>query len=513
MERIGRFEVQALLGSGTFGSVHRAYDPVLDLQVAIKVLSQDFAANPEVRERFINEARVMRRMESPRVVTVYDIAELPTGEPYFVMQLTSRGTLADRLAKHRSDGVPMTLADLRAVVTGLGKGLEVAHGAGVIHRDIKPSNVLITEAPTGVSPDAADGTALLLPGEFLVLADFGIAKNLADTGVVTAIAGTANYMAPEQQVLGGHIDHRADLYSATAVVAEMLMALEGRADPATRQALDIARQRMDAAISRGTAHRPDGRHPDAASWASDLAEAIDAGVSGSTLEFPQVRGDSSQLLDPLPGPPPPTGPPTEATRRRRRWPLGIAVAAVLLLVAGAGIWGALRFLPDLGGETPAVQVVGPPTVTLGNTWIYYADVDGDVVVTWELPDGTTLSDHVIEYTPTSTGTERIRLTADGFTGDEFEIDVVPPVPGFAIEGVEPGSLPPTSVDLTGTDVTLRAGTGRRVSEYHWVDWNGGTHDGETITLSPTAPGPLRIELAGVQDGSDVSVVHFITVLP
>lgn len=134
MDRIGRYVVAQRLGSGGFATVYRAEDPILEFPVAVKVLSDQAANDPDLRARFINEARVMRRINSARIATVYDIAELPDGRPYLVMQLAGRGTLSDRLGEVRATGQPATVADLLAVVRGLGDALSVVHDAGEIGR-------------------------------------------------------------------------------------------------------------------------------------------------------------------------------------------------------------------------------------------------------------------------------------------------------------------------------------------------------------------------------------------
>lgn len=97
LERIGRYRVERRLGTGAFGTVWLAHDDTLDAPVAVKVLADNWSHRLDVRERFLSEARLLRRAASRRVVQVHDIGELPDGRPYFVMEYADGGTLADLL--------------------------------------------------------------------------------------------------------------------------------------------------------------------------------------------------------------------------------------------------------------------------------------------------------------------------------------------------------------------------------------------------------------------------------
>ena len=196
MEEVGRFVVLERIGVGAHAAVYRAEDPVLDQLVALKVLATHVAFDPDGRERFIKEARLMRRIASPRTAAVYDVAQLPDGRPYLVLELAERGTLADRLDELERSATPLTPDDVRAVAAALGAALAAIHDRGVVHRDIKPSNILIRPAPDGHPPDGFPGGVLLRDDDFLILTDFGLAKALESTRRVTAAVGTPAYMAP-----------------------------------------------------------------------------------------------------------------------------------------------------------------------------------------------------------------------------------------------------------------------------------------------------------------------------
>lgn len=193
---IGRYRVRKRLGSGAFATVWLAEDEALDSLVAVKVLAENWADHADVRSRFTQEAQIMRRADSDRVIRVFDVGELPDGRPYLVMTYAPGGTLADQ--KRR----PVTEAIEKA--EDIATGIAALHAAGVIHRDLKPSNILLD----------ADGRPLI--------ADLGLAKAIAHASGFTVVAGSPGFMAPEQAVLGGGIDVRADVYAIGALLSFML---------------------------------------------------------------------------------------------------------------------------------------------------------------------------------------------------------------------------------------------------------------------------------------------------
>ncbi|MFF3874622.1 serine/threonine-protein kinase [Streptomyces sp. NPDC001978] len=203
LERIGRYRLERRLGTGAFGTVWLAHDDQLEAPVAVKVLAENWSHRLDVRDRFLSEARLLRRADSNRVVQVYDIGELPDGRPYFVMEYADAGTLADLLAAG-----PLPLPEALRLTAQAARSAAALHEAGIVHRDIKPSNVLLRTAP--------DGTRRVL------LADLGLAKSLAQASGLTLAAGSAGYQPPEQAEPGAGIDARADVYSLGAVGYELV---------------------------------------------------------------------------------------------------------------------------------------------------------------------------------------------------------------------------------------------------------------------------------------------------
>ena len=136
--RFGRYRVVRRIGSGAFATVWLAEDEELEAPVAVKVLADNWSHRLDVRTRFEQEARILRRADSDRVVRVHDIGELPDGRPYFVMTYADRGTLAERV-----DDGPLPVGEALRYGADIARGLAVLHQVGVIHRDINPGNVLL----------------------------------------------------------------------------------------------------------------------------------------------------------------------------------------------------------------------------------------------------------------------------------------------------------------------------------------------------------------------------------
>ncbi|MFB4311926.1 serine/threonine-protein kinase [Actinomadura sp. GTD37] len=201
---VGRYRIDRVLGSGAFASVWLGHDDALESQVAIKVLNSNLIDDLDVRNRFLEEARILRRADSERLVRVHDIGELPDGRPYFVMSYADLGTLGDRMRER-----PLPVSEVVALAEQIAYGVEVINTLGVIHRDLKPSNVLFQSTPDG--------------GEKLLIADLGLAKALAHaSGAFTLPVGTPGYMSPEQARFGGGLDVRADVYGLGALTYHML---------------------------------------------------------------------------------------------------------------------------------------------------------------------------------------------------------------------------------------------------------------------------------------------------
>ncbi len=196
----GRYQVIERVGRGGMGVLYRGKDPVLDREVAIKVMSGDFSADEGARARFFREARAAARLQHRNIVTIFEFAEDEHGTPYIAMEFLRGRSLGARMTGE----LPLSLVQKLDILTQLCTGLHYAHEQGIVHRDVKPANIWVMD----------DGTIKLL--------DFGIAKIAASTMTSSGnVLGSAAYMAPEQ-VSGREIDGRADVFAAGVVLYELL---------------------------------------------------------------------------------------------------------------------------------------------------------------------------------------------------------------------------------------------------------------------------------------------------
>ena len=197
---IGKYDVVRVLGRGAMGVVYQAHDPLLDRDVAIKVMLPATAADPDQKARFEREARAAAKIVHRNVLTVFDLGYHQDGSPYIAMELLKG---KDLLQAMREDE-PLPLGHKLNVIVQLLDGLAHAHDAGVIHRDIKPANVFLV----------SDGTVKIM--------DFGVARFTMSAATNTGmVMGTPDYMSPEQ-VQGGKLDGRTDLWSVGCMLHELI---------------------------------------------------------------------------------------------------------------------------------------------------------------------------------------------------------------------------------------------------------------------------------------------------
>ena len=243
--RIAHYDVTALIGEGGMGQVYQATDTKLNRQVALKILPDAFASDPDRLARFQREAQVLASLNHPNIGQIHGIEEAE-GTRALVLELVEGPTLADRIAKG-----PIPVDESLRIAKQIAEALEAAHEAGVIHRDLKPANIKVRE----------DGTVKVL--------DFGLAKatdaapggdpnqsptlTAAETQV-GVIMGTAAYMSPEQ-TRGKPVDKRADIWAFGVVLFEMLT---GRSAFVGATRADTVANILDAAPAWDTLppHRP-----------------------------------------------------------------------------------------------------------------------------------------------------------------------------------------------------------------------------------------------------------------
>lgn len=272
--RLGRYRVDTVLGTGAFATVYGAVDERLDDTVAVKVLAENHSLDADLRERFLTEGRVLRRVASRHVVTVHDLGETARQQPYLVLEYADRGTLARRVPDLVARGWRPGVADLWAVAAPLAEALDAIHRAGVVHRDVNPTNVLITTRGTHAGDRHAAVTAW---DERLVLADLGLCKDLALNSGHTSAGGTEGFRPPELRRGPAMIDGRADLWSLSA----LLVWLATGAPPGDHPASALLSRTglppgLGEALDRSLAVDPAARHPHAAAWWADVAAALSA---------------------------------------------------------------------------------------------------------------------------------------------------------------------------------------------------------------------------------------------
>jgi serine/threonine-protein kinase len=268
-EKLGKYEVEAVLGKGAMGIVYKARDPHIERTVAIKtvrkdVLDAELAA--QFMARFRNEARAAGRLHHPNIVAIYEYGE-DDNVAYIAMEYVDGAGLREYLNRKAQ----FTLGQISAIVTQLLDALAFAHAQGVVHRDVKPANLILTPAGT------------------LKVADFGIARIDATTLTLTGmVMGTPSYMSPEQ-CRGLPTDPRADLFSVGVVLYELLTgvrpfdgAMEAiayricheRHRPASEIATIAVPAGVDALIDRALAKDSAERFADARTFAAAVRQVL-----------------------------------------------------------------------------------------------------------------------------------------------------------------------------------------------------------------------------------------------
>jgi serine/threonine-protein kinase len=285
-----RFRVLRRLGAGGMGTVFEAADLANGSAVAIKVLHR--AGNNETSmKRFRREALTAARLGRPHAVEIFDIGELDTGEPFFVMEKLAGETLRRRMMRERR--LP-PMMDVVSIFVQLLSVLEAVHAQGIIHRDIKPENIFLLDGKTG---DVNEVTAKLI--------DFGVAKlmegeddredhgrdsshsltNLTETGVVV---GTVGYVSPEQISSPRDIDERADLWACGVAlyetltghrpfhgktVVQVMLDIVNRKPVPPRQLRPHIPADLDAIVLTALKKRPDERYPSAHAFRRALIDS------------------------------------------------------------------------------------------------------------------------------------------------------------------------------------------------------------------------------------------------
>ena len=344
---LGPYRIVAFLARGGTGDVYRATDVRLRRDVAVKVLAPEprGVGDPQRVERFLREARLTASLDHPNIVRLYDVG-LRDGRPYFVAELLEGETLRVRLGRGA-----LPLGEVLSIGADVARGLVAAHAAGSVHRDLKPENIFLTRqratkildfgiAKLGIDDDTRDGLSTL-------------------TGIVL---GTAGYLAPEQ-IRGGDVDGRADLFALGAILFELITGRRAFAREHTVDTLhailheappDVTEQRDDvppalaAIVCRLLEKSPAARFQSAADLVSALDESIADGQHSSFASRDGVRVSSRITMGPG------GGARAAPTTRRAVWVAGL-LATVAITAAVAG-W--------LSSRDPAPGPNNAPTIAI-----------------------------------------------------------------------------------------------------------------------------------------------------
>jgi TolB-like protein/tetratricopeptide (TPR) repeat protein len=326
---VGPYRVVALLARGGMGDVYRATDERLRRDVALKVLAPD-GADPHRVERFVQEARVTASLDHPNIVRLYDVG-LVDDRPYLVAELLDGETLRARIERGA-----LAVEEVLRIGTDVARGLVAAHAAGSVHRDLKPENIFLTRG----------GVPKIL--------DFGIAKLSRDDATPDGLStltgfvlGTAGYLAPEQ-IRGGDVDGRADLFALGAILFEMLTGQRAFARGHTVDTLHAILHEPPPALLEKRADVP-------AALAAIVARLLEKAPEARLQSAPDLvsaleevaRTDGHPDRAAPPGTRTPSGPARVAIERsrpepahgarRRAWP-ALALLALAIVLAAAARW-------------------------------------------------------------------------------------------------------------------------------------------------------------------------------
>jgi len=290
-KRIGKYEIQDVLGRGAMGVVYKGYDRGIARSVAIKAIAKSSLGADELKhvmQRFRHEAQAVGRLVHPRIVQIYDYGE-DDDTAYIVMELVNGKTLHERLSQEQRYEIREAGEIVRQLLDGIGH----AHAEGVVHRDVKPSNILLN----------SDGR--------IKISDFGIAR--LDSSSLTQVGdvlGTPYYMAPEQ-FLGVEVNALADIYSMGVIAYELLTGRKPFAGNAANVMQQVFNERppdpsqlnpelsplMDRVLHKALAKNRDERFQSAGEFSEAFRAAIDASLSlGAQPVSASAGADAAALL-------------------------------------------------------------------------------------------------------------------------------------------------------------------------------------------------------------------------
>ena len=350
--RLGRYEIRAKLGAGGMGEVYLAQDTELDRTVAIKILPERLAADPQRLQRFIQEARAASALNHPHILTIHEIGSYQSSK-FIAMEFIDGETLRERMR------AGMKLLPVLEVASEVASALVAAHEAGIVHRDIKPDNVMVRR--DGYVKVLDFGLAKLTERKSAASDPEAATRAMVNTDAGT-VMGTANYMSPEQ-AKGVAVDARSDLWSLGAVIYEMVtgqlpfvgetptetisLILQKEPPPLTRFVPDLPEE-LDRIVTKTLEKDREERYQTAKDLLIDLRHLkrkieVDAEIDRTLT--PEARAAATQSMD---------GPWTAAgavasthvsaggsvphSIYKFSWKIPVLIAALLIVAVGAGAW-------------------------------------------------------------------------------------------------------------------------------------------------------------------------------
>jgi eukaryotic-like serine/threonine-protein kinase len=411
----GRYELEEVVGHGGMSTVYKAHDSLLERNVALKVLHQQYNEDDDFVERFKREARSAAQLQHPNIVTVIDRGE-EGGRQYIVFEFIDGENLKELVVRKGR----LEVREALELALEIARGLAFAHENGLVHRDVKPQNVLLN----------GDGGAKVT--------DFGIARSLdvehsASVTQTGTVLGTSNYIAPEQ-ASGQPVDAQTDVYSLGVVLYEMLtgdVPFPGESfvavamkhiqepSPSVLDARGDVPLRIAEMVDRALEKNPEHRFPTMDAFAAEIEatlDELDGGADGAvTMVVPALQRPQQQ---------------------RRRKPAS-RLPLLIGLLGALAIAGVVVGLLTLRGGSPSVPIGKPITIAGAGAYDPYGDgtehdseasraTDGDIETYWTTED----------Y---NSGLEGVRKAGVGLVLDAFgvvqlsRITVVTDTPGFTAE--------------------------------------------------------------------------------
>ncbi|MDI7267199.1 MAG: protein kinase [Myxococcota bacterium] len=367
----GRYEIVRLIGEGGMGVVYEARHTLIGRKLAIKVIHPDMAGDPEVVQRFHNEARIAAEIGHENIIEVTDMGALPSGAPFIVMEYLDGESLAQRVL----GGGPLPVKEAAEIAIYVLDALAVVHEAGIVHRDLKPDNVFLA-VRVGAGGHEKSVVKLL---------DFGISKlrpraagqaRLTRTG---SVMGTPAYMSPEQAAGRKDLDHRTDIYAVGVILYEVLTGrlpfpgdtynevlaavLTAELKPPRDLRPDLP-PKLDAAIRRALARDPNRRFASALDMLKALEPFAPASVVPGMSRSRSGRSTTQTAVGTPEAQPVAAG--GARLGRRDRRVIAVAAAVALLLVGTAAVLNAVLGKATSGdGAAPsraAPAITAPPVV-------------------------------------------------------------------------------------------------------------------------------------------------------